>query len=159
MKYSIAEAISRYDKTMLQLDSESAEVRREAAAWAQYALCGRLSPAKAGVLADKLAEKLRLIVNGHAEPVEKCEYVRESCAYGIELAAQFTDVSRHRATLEMSRDRDPHEWVREAASEALSTAGIVSSSPPLPPPVRFTTRTIPSPDAKRPAAGPLRAFE
>lgn len=158
---NIPEAVAKIDWIIENIDHPDAEVRRDAAAGAQYALLGHPAPEKAAELLGKVAGRLELKLNGHAIPVEPDEYVRERCANAVEMAASSgRNVSALIPLLKLSRDRDPHEWVRDMARDAIRyIEGMRHSLPET-----FTTRSIPeafkasykreqpSPPPKHPAA-------
>ncbi len=152
---NIPSAVEKIDWILENLGNSEVEVRREAAAGAQYALLGNLPHDKAALLLEKLAEKLELRLNGHAIPVEPDEYVRERCANAFEMAASAgKGVSAYLPLLKLSRDRDPHEWVRDMARDAVRycEGGRMS----LPKPETFTTRALPEAKPPHPIQGEKR---
>jgi hypothetical protein len=150
MTYSITKAILDIDITLQNLESPSADVRREAGAWAQYAFCGRPGSEKAAKLIEAVGKKLEMRVNGHAEPLEPDEYVRERCADTLRLAAEAGfNVSRFVPSLRLTAERDPVDWVRERAQDALSVIKAPKEDS-LPLPKAWSTR---------PPAAPAVALE
>ncbi len=136
---NVPSAVENIDWIIENMDHPDAEVRREAAAGAQYALLGPLPHDKAHALLEKLDARLELRVNGHAEPVEQDEYVRERSANAFEMAASTgKGVSAYLPTLKLSRDRDPHQWVRDMARDAVRY--IEGGRMDLPKPAAFTTK-------------------
>lgn len=116
----IPSAVAKIDWIIENIVNPDVEVRRDAAAGAQYALLGHPPAEKAAELLARVAGRLELKLNGHAIPVEPDEYVRERCANAIEMAASSgRNVSAHIPALKLSRDRDPHEWVRDMARDAV----------------------------------------
>ena len=152
MTYSIAKAIQDIENTITDLESPSVEKRREAGAWAQYAFCGRPGTERGMKLIEAVGKKLELRVNGHAEPVEPDEYVRERCADTLRLAAEAGfSISRFVPALRLMAERDPVDWVRERAADALS--GIKAPKEEL----RQKEEELPLPKAwstRPPAASP-----
>ncbi|HSB46423.1 MAG TPA: hypothetical protein VLD37_00290 [Candidatus Bilamarchaeum sp.] len=139
MDYSIPKAIGKIDWILTNLDNTDVAVRRNAAAWAQYAALGHLPSEKSGPLLEAMANKLMAKVNGHVMLNEPDEYVRERCANGFELASSAgKNITKYLPVLEWSRDYDPHEWVRSMARDALRYHHGLSRDLPLP--GSFTTR-------------------
>ncbi len=116
----IPSAVEKIDWIIKNIVNPDVEIRRDAAAGAQYALLGYPAPEKAAELLGLVAGRLELKLNGHAIPVEPDEYVRERCANAIEMASSAgRNVSAYLPVLKLSRDRDPHEWVRDMARDAV----------------------------------------
>ncbi len=150
----IPSAVENIDWILENIGNPDAAVRREAAGGAQYALLGYPPIEKSAELLRRLAERLELRLNGHAVPVEPDEYVRERCANAFEMAAsKGHNVSAYMPALQLSRDRDPHEWVREMARDAIRYCE--GNRMALPKPDAFTTRALPKAEAK--TAHPLQA--
>ncbi len=150
----IPSAVENIDWIIGNMASPDAEARREAAAGAQYALLGPLPMEKAHSLLSLLAERLELRLNGHAIPVEPDEFVRESSANAFEMAAsRGHDVSAYLPVLRLSRDRDPHEWVREMSRDAIRYCE--GNRMGLPRPETFTTRALPTAEAKAAHPSPV----
>jgi hypothetical protein len=148
----IPSAIANIDWIIENIDSPDVDTRRDAAAGAQYALLGPIPHEKADSLLPKLAARLELKLNGHAIPVEPDEYVRERCANAFELASSSGKrVGPYLDVLRLSRDRDPHQWVRDMARDALR---YCEGHGGLPHPEAFTTRPIPAVKAEQPARIP-----
>jgi HEAT repeat protein len=149
MFYKIPDAVRGIDAIISGLEHQDTEVRREAAAGAQYALLGHLPHPKSSALIDAVGKRLAVIVNGHEALAEPDEYVRERCAYALGIAASAgKDISAHMPALARAREKDPHHWVREAASETLSSAEREAFRMELPLPKAFTTRPEPPADCK-----------
>ena len=157
MTYSVTKAILDIDITLQNLENPSADVRREAGAWAQYAFCGRPGSEKAAKLIEAVGKKLEIRVNGHAEPVEPDEYVRERCADTLRLAREAGyDISRFVPALHLAAERDPVDWVRERAADALS--GIKApKEESLPLPKAWSTRPSSAPAPERKLEKQIRA--
>jgi hypothetical protein len=157
--YNVQEIVQRIDSVIENLDNPDVEARRKAAAEAQYAFCGNLPSEKGKKLLEKVSEKLRLFINGHAVPAEPDEYVRERCADCFRLAAEGgKDIHPYIPLVRLAYERDPHEWVRERAQEALEicdkTYGVrVDKSDIRAAFVSFSTRPAPV-DAKPPVQKP-----
>ena len=153
------DAVRNIDEIILKLNDADVEVRREAAAMAQYAFCGTPSSEKGNLLMEAVAARLELRVNGHAEPLEPDEYVRERCADSLRLASDRFNIAKYVPLLERSSTRDPHEWVKDAAKEALGSIGIKTAKmshdsyrSELPPPKSWSTRPPPASRELVPAA-------
>lgn len=151
MTYNVTKAIQDIEKIIVDLGNPSVEVRREAAAWAQYAFCGNPGRERAALLIDAVGKKLELRVNGHAEPLEPDEYVRERCADSLRLAKEgHYDISPFVPSLRLTAEKDPVDWVRDRAKDALSKADdhvlqapSVPDEDQLPLPRAWTTRPMP----------------
>ena len=116
----ISSSVAKIDWIIDNLDHPDAEIRRDAAAGAQYALLGPIPHEKADLLLEKMAKRLELKLNGHAIPADPDEYVRERCANAFEMAASTgKNVAPYLPVLKLSRERDPHEWVRDMARDAV----------------------------------------
>jgi HEAT repeat protein len=142
----INDAVRSIDEIILRLGDADVEVRREAAAMAQYAFCGTPSTIKGKLLLEAVSAKLELKVNGHVEPREPDEYVRERCADCFRLASDRFQIAEYVPLLERSSTIDPHVWVKDAAKEALGSIGIKTDLSPgsyrsdLPLPKAWSTR-------------------
>ena len=148
MTYSISKAIQDIEKIMVNLESPDADVRRNAAAWAQYVFCGNPGNERGGRLLELVGSKIELKVNGHAEPVEPDEYVRERCADCLRLARLGGfDISKFVPALKLASERDPVDWVRERALDALPSnvrkEELKEHPDELPLPKAWTTRPQP----------------
>ncbi|MFH1520221.1 MAG: hypothetical protein ABID61_01105 [Candidatus Micrarchaeota archaeon] len=142
IKY-VPRAVARVEEIIAFIDHSDVEIRRYVSAGAIYALMGNLPRETSERLLAKLAERLILRFNGHAEPVEPDVYVRERCANAFEMAASTAKtVTPHLETLKLSRDKDPHEWVRDRARDAIRYLGSLSDTKKIPnrPVERASTR-------------------
>jgi HEAT repeat protein len=155
----INDAVRSIDEIILKLSDADVDVRREAAAMAQYAFCGNPSAEKGNLLLEAVAARLELNVNGHVEPLEPDEYVRERCADSLRLASDRFNIAKYVTVLDRSSTIDPHVWVKDAAKEALGSIGIKTGKlshdsyrSELPLPKSWSTRPLPASRELAPAA-------
>ena len=107
------------DELIKNLSNADVDTRRKASADAQNLFCGSICENDSKRLLWALAIKLHVEADGTAS--EPDQYVRERCAGCFRLAAESCiDISTYVPVLSHSRDKDPHQWVKEAAEGALS---------------------------------------
>jgi len=107
------------DELIKNLSNADVDVRRKASADAQSLFCGSIHENDSKRLLWALAIKLHVEADGTAS--EPDHYVRERCAGCFRLAAESCiDISTYVPVLSHSKDKDPHEWVKEASEEALN---------------------------------------